>query len=98
MDICKAYFNGVPRRDIFMSLPKELGLPPNRRKQIRCVYETRDAGMIWEDCYRNALEDMGFKSSVASPCCFHHPTKGLHVVVHGDDFTCLGLDADIDYY
>ena len=51
-----------------------------------------------EDCYRSALEDMGFRSGIASPCCFHHPTRGLHVVVHGDDFTCLGLDEDIDYY
>ena len=22
----------------------------------------------------------------------------MHVVVHGDDLTCLGLDADIDHY
>ena len=99
VDIRKAYFNGVPRRDVFMSLPKELGLPPNLvAKQIRCVYGTRDGGLIWEDCYRSALEDMGFKSGIASPCCFPHPARVLHVVVHGDDFTCLGLDEGIDYY
>ena len=54
--------------------------------------------MIRENCYRSALGDMGFKSSIASPCCFPDPKKGLHVVVHGDDFACLGLDADIGYY
>ena len=27
VDIRKAYFNGIPKRNIFMSLPRELGLP-----------------------------------------------------------------------
>ena len=90
--VCRAEIYSCP-------YPKELGLPPNLvAKQIRCVYGTRDAGMICEDCYRSALKYMGFISGVASPCCFHHPNKGLHAVVHGDDFKCLGLDAGIDYY
>ena len=49
IDIKKAYFNGVPSRLIYMSLPPELGLPKHFvAKQTRCVYGTRDAGMIWE--------------------------------------------------
>ena len=48
VDIRKAYFNGIPKRNIFMSLPKELGLPSHLvGKQVRCVYGTRDAGAIW---------------------------------------------------
>ena len=27
VDVRKAYFNGIPRRNLFMSLPRELGLP-----------------------------------------------------------------------
>ena len=47
IDIRKAYFNGTPRRNIFMTLPRELGLPGHWvGKQIRCVYGTRDAGAI----------------------------------------------------
>ena len=61
VDIRKAYVNGRPRQDAFMSLTKELGLAPNLvARQVRCVYGTRDAGMIWEDCYKDALESMGF--------------------------------------
>ena len=41
---------------------------------------------------------MGFVSGAASPCCFHHPDRDISVVVHGDDFTAMGLDADLDYY
>ena len=60
IDIQKAYLNGVPARLIYMSLPPELGLPRHVvAKHTRCVYGTRDAGMIWEQCYRDALERVG---------------------------------------
>ena len=82
-----------------MQLPKEMGLPSHFvAKQVRCVYGTRDAGSIWEDVYRAALEDMGFESGVASPCCFVHRARGLSVVVNGDDFTALGTDPELDWY
>ena len=65
VDNRKAYFNGIPKRNVFMALPKELGLPSHFvPKQVRCVYGERDAGAIWEDCYRDALEDIGFISGV----------------------------------
>ena len=41
---------------------------------------------------------MGFTSGAASPCCFHHPEHNISGVVHGDDFTAMGLNADLDYY
>ena len=98
VDIRKAYFNGIPKRPVYMALPKELGLPANLvGKLVRCAYGTRDAGAIWEDTYRGALEQMGFQSGIASPCCFFHPTRALHLVVHGDDFTTLGCKADLDW-
>ena len=99
IDMKKAYFNGVPTREIYMSLPPELGLPKHFvAKQTKCVYGTRDAGMIWEQCCRHALEHIGFVSGVSDPCLFHHPTRDLTIVVHGDDFTALGTDHDLDWY
>jgi hypothetical protein len=99
VDIRKAYLNGVPKRNIKLSFPKELGLSPHKVAHLkRCVYGTRDAGQIWEDCYANALVEMGFKRGIASPCCFHHQGRDLCVVVHGDDFTCLGIKEDHDWY
>ena len=48
-------------RDIYMSPPKELGMPKSLlAKQMNCVYDTRDAGMIWEETYRAALEEISF--------------------------------------
>ena len=99
IDVRKAYFNGIPKRPLYMAFPKEMGLPSNLvAKQVRCVYGTRDAGAIWEDTYRGALEELGFQSGAASPCCFYHPGRKLSVVVHGDDFTTLGLDGDLDWF
>ena len=99
VDIRKAYFNGIPKRPVYMMFPREMGLPSNMvGKLVRCAYGTRDAGAIWEDTYRGALEEMGFISGMASPCCFHHPTRKLQLVVHGDDFTTLGVKKEIDWF
>ena len=77
VDVKKAYFYGKPNRDIYMTPPRELGLPASQlAKQTRCVYGTRDAGMIWEETYRAALEGMGFIAGKASPCCFYHEAEG----------------------
>ena len=95
----EAYFNGIPKRLLYMPFSKELGLPSHLvAKQVRRVYDTRDAGAIWDDTYRGALEDMGFTSEAASPCCFHHPKRNISVVDLGDDFTAMGLDADFFKY
>ena len=61
VDVKKAYFYGKPTRDIYMTPPRELGWPSTLlAKQARCVYGTRDAGIIWKENYRGALGQMGF--------------------------------------
>ena len=99
IDIRKAYFNALPERDIFMRIPKEMGLPPNLvAKQIRCVYGTRDAGKLWEDTCTRVMEGMGFRAGISNPCVSFHESRSLSVVVHGDGFTTLGTDAELDWF
>ena len=82
-----------------MAHPKELSLPKSLlAKQMMCVYGKRNAGMIWEETYRAALEQMGCTTGRASPCCFVHQDRGLQLVVHGDDLTALRLQPDLDRY
>ena len=51
-DVKKAYFCGVPEREIFVRLPPELGVSKQYvGKLVRCKYGTRDTGAIWESCY-----------------------------------------------
>ena len=38
VDAKKAYFNGVPKRNVFMRLPREMGLPAHMvGLEVRCV-------------------------------------------------------------
>ena len=97
VDIRKAYFNGKPKRSLYVRLPPELGLPKDVVGKLdRCMYGTRDAGAIWETCYVDCLVGLGFVQGVGSPCCFWHPTWEISVVVHGDDFSALGTDDMLD--
>ena len=99
VDVRKAYFNGRPTRNIYVRLPKEMGLPRTMLgKLTRCLYGTRDAGHIWEAVYGDALVKMGFTQGVASPCCFYHPKWEVSLVVHGDDFTALGTTKGVENF
>ena len=98
-DITKAYFNAKPSRDLFVRLPREMGLPSNHVGHLlRCCYGTRDAGSLWEDAYTQALLAMGFQQGRSSPCVSHHKLRDITIVVHGDDFTALGLEDDLTWY
>ena len=62
VDIVKAYFNGRPTRSLYVRLPKELGLAKGVvGKLTRCLYGTRDAGAMWEECYTSCLVSIGFR-------------------------------------
>ena len=47
LDVRKAYFNGVPRRSIYIRMPPELGLGKGTLGKLRkCMYGCRDACAI----------------------------------------------------
>ena len=90
VDVRKAYVYEKPTRNLFMHLPKELGLAPNLVGRLaRCAYGCRGAGHIWELCYRSSLESFRLVTGAASLCCFYHKTRDVSVVVHGDNITAL---------
>ena len=77
IDVRKAYFHGTPTRQLFDKFPKEMGMGTGYVARLdKCVYGTRDAGMLWEMVYTEALKSAGFIQGVASPCCFFHPAWG----------------------
>ena len=99
VDVKKAYFYGIPERTLYVRLPPELNMGKDVvGKLVRCMYGTRDAGAIWENCYSSCLVNMGFIQGVSSPCCFVHPQWHVMVVVHGDDFTAVGSPEALDQY
>ena len=61
----------------------------------RHMYGTRRAAEGWQDEYSSTLGELGFIQGVASACVFSHPQRQIMVSVHGDDFTCCGLEEDL---
>ena len=66
-------------------------------KQIRRVYGPRDTGRIWEDTYTQVLVSMGFMIRIRNPCVFYDPKRDISMVVHGDDFTALAVDDNLNW-
>ena len=44
------------------------------------------------------MGDIGFVVGKATPCAFYHELRQLRLVVHGDDFTLLGSEADLHWF
>ena len=44
------------------------------------------------------MREIGFVQGKASPCIFHHPTRGMVCSVHGDDFTTAGTKRNLDWF
>ena len=59
---------------------------------------TRNTGKLWKDSYTQAMEHAGFVTGTANPCVFYHKVRGITIVVHGDGFTALETDNDLDWY
>ncbi len=62
------------------------------------MYGTRRAATRWDETYTQALERIGFAQGRASPCCFSHQVRDLKLVVHGDDFTILCTDSNLNFF
>ena len=90
IDVKRAYFYAKAKRPVFIQLPEEDALDDHCGKLERSMCGTRGAASNWEAEYTQGLVDDGCLPGVASPCAFHHPSRDVKCVVHGDDFTFLG--------
>ena len=98
IDIRRAFFHAPARRKVFVQLPEEDAEEGMCGRLNKSMYGTRDAAQNWEEHYSQAHLDMGFEQGTASTCVFRHKDRGVRVVIHGDDFTALGYEKDLDWY
>ena len=91
-DISRAHFYGTPKRNIFVQLPEEEGVDTTQECGLLCksMYGTQDAPAIWQDHYSSVLKDAGWKRGKSNGAVFYHPELDANILVHGDDFLCLG--------
>ena len=65
---------------------------------LKTMYGTRDAAQNWEYEYRDFMEAERFIVGKSTPCAFRHPERKLRVVIHGDDFTVLARESELDWF
>ena len=98
-DVRRAYFHAKTRRPLYIQLPEEDAEEGVCGICDKSIYGSRDAAQNWEEEYRDFLVNTaGFERGRASPCVFYNRKRNLRIVVHGDDFTVLGADADLDWF
>ena len=98
IDIRKAYFQAAAVRDVYVELPEEDYEEGMCGKLIKSMYGARDAAHSWENEYSGFMEEVGFRRGIASPCVFYHNGRDIRAVVHGDDFTILGYESELDWF
>ena len=100
IDIKRAYFYAPARRPIFIEIPRGDREPGDEHRIGRLnlsLYGTRDAAQNWAHEYTSFMVGMGFRVGLSSPCNFYHEGRGMYVTVHGDDFTVVGSDEDLEW-
>eukprot|EP00969_Alexandrium_andersonii_P069565 3068724-Alexandrium_andersonii.AAC.1 len=65
-------------------------------KRRRSLYGARVAPARWEAVCTETLGRFGLARVKVSARCFYNAAVGARCVVHGDDFTFTGHDADLD--
>ena len=84
---------------MYIELPKEdPQYDPNMLGFLRlCLYGTRDAALNWQQTRNVHLVESAFVRGIGHPSVFHHPTKDIWTLVHGDDYCSCGFKDDLDW-
>ena len=91
-----AHLNPRCEEDVYIELPEECGAPPGMCGKLKYwLYGFRQAASAWEKFYSELLEEAGFRRGQSCGVVFFHKTRDWLVTVHGDDFTCGGLQEDL---
>ena len=100
MDVKRAFLHAPVTREIYIELPEEAKSEHDGDvvgKLVKSMYGTRDAPQNWQAYVDNLMRGLGFLPGVAHPCVYHHAVRDIQVVVHVDDFACLGLPGDLHW-
>jgi hypothetical protein len=96
VDATKAHVNGKCDVEAYIDLPEEIAEYGKCAKLLYWLYGMRPAARAWEDMYAEKLVGYGFVQGASAPTVFKHAEKSMECVVHGDDFTILGFENDLE--
>lgn len=98
VDVRRAYFHAKARREVYLKLPPEDNTEGKCGIFRKAMYGTRDAAQNCEHEYIEFMDGNGFHKSRASPCMSYLRERDVRVVIHGDDFTILGSEVELDWF
>ena len=61
------------------------------------VYGTRAAAASWAEHYTSVLEANVFVRGMSNPCLFHHRSRNILTMVHGDDFLSTASGVNLKW-
>jgi hypothetical protein len=97
IDVKKAHVYPLCDQDVYIELPAEAGASPGTcGKLVHWLYGFRHAAQAWESHFAENLEREGFVRGKASPVSFYNKALDVSCLVHGDDFTFVGEDKDLN--
>ena len=99
VDIKRAYFNAVSTRKVFIEIPVEDRNDDdgNVVGELRlCLYGTRDAAYNWSETVASQLRECGYSRGKAFPAVYFNKSKGVALMVHGDDYMCAGSEVALE--
>ena len=97
-DVKRAYFYAPG--PIYVIIPEEDRQPGDEDMvgQLNLsLYGTRDAASNWSKTYSKLLQDNGFLVGQHSAQNFYHPHNDIAVTCHGDDFTAVGKESELQW-
>lgn len=99
IDVRRADFHATVRRILYVQLPAEANAGQGTCGRLKKAMDgTHDAAQNGEAAYTRFMESVGFRMGVSTPCVFFHGGRDMRVVLHGDDFTILGKDTQLDWF
>lgn len=98
IDIGRAYYHAPACREVCVKLPPGDAGGGMCGLLIKSLPGTRDAAQNWEDMYMEFMHELGFYSGKVTPCMFWHKSRDIRVNIHGDDFTVLAREEQLDWF
>ena len=85
-DIKDAFTESRLKEKIYMSPPQGVEVKKGFALQVlRSLYGLKQAARDWKLLIKRELLQWGFVQSLADPCMFIHPQRGIRLLVYVDD-------------
>ena len=98
IDVTKTYFNAIPKREVYVRVPKQLGLPP--AKWANWFVAAMAPGT--PACCGKTPTQRFSQQPALCVAGLRHAVSGIRsvaaVVCQGDDFSALGTDDELTWY